>query len=121
MPSRKLKSLISHNFTDTYAKPPHCGTAIASQERKRIGNIPITPHSNLENNMKTKAAATKTGVTNPSTSTTDTKIYSVTLAVVGLFASAVGIWAFACLVGGMIAGGGPLGLVTGWFKAVNGL
>ncbi len=71
--------------------------------------------------MKTKAATTKTRVSNPSTTATDTKIYTVTLTAVGLFASAVGIWAFACIIGGMVAGGGPLGLITGWFKAVNGL
>jgi hypothetical protein len=71
--------------------------------------------------MKTKAATTKSTVSNPSLSATDTKIYTVTLTVVGLFASAVGIWAFACIIGGMVAGGGPIGLITGWFKAVNGL
>lgn len=71
--------------------------------------------------MKTRTAITQSAVANPSVSSTDTKIYTVTLSVVGLFASAVGIWAFACLIGGMVAGGGPLGLITGWFKAVSGL
>lgn len=71
--------------------------------------------------MKTNTATTKSVVSNPSLSSTDTKIYTVTLSVVGLFASAVGVWAVACLIGGMVAGGGPLGLITGWFKAVNGL
>lgn len=75
----------------------------------------------METTMKAKTAITKTAISNPSLSTTDTKIYTATLTVVGLFASAVGIWAFACIIGGMVAGGGPIGLLTGWFKAVNGL
>jgi len=33
----------------------------------------------------------------------------------------VGLWVAACIVGGMIVSGGPIGLVTGWFSAVAGL
>lgn len=70
--------------------------------------------------MKTKTAITKSGVSNPSITKTDTTIDTAILTVVGVFASAIGVWAFACLVGGMIAGGGPIGLITGWFRAVSG-
>jgi len=90
-----------------------------SIQRPRKINLKLSLE--MEIIMKTKTAITKSGVSNPSLSTTDTKIYTVILGVVGLFASAVGIWAFACLIGGMVAGGGPLGLIAGWFKAVNGL
>lgn len=40
-----------------------------------------------------------------------------TLFVVG----AIGVFAIACLIGGTISAGGPLGLVEGWFQAVSGL
>ncbi|HEB70480.1 MAG TPA: hypothetical protein ENI88_12815 [Desulfobulbus sp.] len=33
----------------------------------------------------------------------------------------VGLWAAACIVGGMIAAGGPVALVKGWVSAVMGL
>ena len=33
----------------------------------------------------------------------------------------VALWVAACLVGGMIASGGPVALVKGWFSAVMGL
>jgi len=33
----------------------------------------------------------------------------------------VGLWVAACIVGGMIAIGGPIALVKGWFSAVTGL
>lgn len=33
----------------------------------------------------------------------------------------VGLWAAACIVGGMIVIGGPIALVKGWFYAVTGL
>jgi hypothetical protein len=40
-----------------------------------------------------------------------------TLFVIG----AIGLFAVASLVGGMISAGSPLGLVEGWFSAVSGL
>jgi hypothetical protein len=33
----------------------------------------------------------------------------------------IGLWSLAALVGGMIAAGGPLGLVKGYFLALTGL
>ena len=33
----------------------------------------------------------------------------------------VALWVAACIVGGMIASGGPIGLIKGWFAAVTGL
>jgi len=40
----------------------------------------------------------------------------MTVGIIALF----GLWAVAALVGGAVAEGGPLGLVTGWFSAVTG-
>lgn len=71
--------------------------------------------------MKTKTAASKNAVTTPSQSRTDSQVYTVGLVAVGISACAIGLWAFASLIGGMAASGGPVGLVTGWFKAVFGL
>jgi hypothetical protein len=36
-------------------------------------------------------------------------------------ACAIGLWAAASLIGGMIASGGPVALVADWFKAVFGI
>jgi len=36
------------------------------------------------------------------------------------FAALIGIWGIACLVGGAIAAGGPVGLAQGWFSAISG-
>ncbi len=33
----------------------------------------------------------------------------------------IGIWSFAALIGGLVAGGGPLGLIKGYLQAVTGL
>ncbi len=38
-----------------------------------------------------------------------------------LTAALVGAWAVSCLIGGVIAAGGPLKLVLGWFQAVSGM
>lgn len=73
-----------------------------------------------ENIMKTTAII-KTKVSNPSVSKTVSSIDTVTLTVIGICASAIGIWSFACIIGGIVAGGGVLGLISGWFKAVTGL
>ncbi len=74
----------------------------------------------MESTMKTRTAITKSGVSNPSLTKTETAIQTGLLTVVGIFASAIGLWAFACLIGGLIAAGGPIGLIVGWFKAVSG-
>ncbi|HEB69379.1 MAG TPA: hypothetical protein ENI88_07140 [Desulfobulbus sp.] len=33
----------------------------------------------------------------------------------------IGLWAFASLVGGMVAAGGPVALAKAWFSAVAGM
>ena len=40
---------------------------------------------------------------------------------VGIVSAIIGLWGFACFVGGMVASGGPLAFVGNWFKAVAGL
>ncbi|MFT5726733.1 MAG: hypothetical protein ACI8PB_000855 [Desulforhopalus sp.] len=89
----------------------------------RLGSINLKLSLEMESIMKTRTAITKSGVSNPSKTRTDTNttIDNTILTVVGLFASAIGLWAFACIIGGMIAAGGPFSLVAGWFKAVSGL
>ncbi|OKY76521.1 MAG: hypothetical protein BM485_04645 [Desulfobulbaceae bacterium DB1] len=33
----------------------------------------------------------------------------------------IGIWAAACFVGGLVASGGPIGMVKSWFSAISGM
>ena len=49
------------------------------------------------------------------------KMSTAVLAVTGTAGLAIGLWSVAALVGGLVAGGGPLGLASGYFKAVTGL
>ena len=49
-----------------------------------------------------------------------TEVSKASIAVLGIFAAIVGLWSLACIIGGMVAGGGPGGLIAGWFKAVSG-
>jgi hypothetical protein len=51
----------------------------------------------------------------------DTQVYTVGLVTVGVFAVVVGLWSLASLVGGLLASGGPGGLVKGWLTAVFGV
>jgi small-conductance mechanosensitive channel len=44
-----------------------------------------------------------------------------TMTVMGGASAAIGLWAVASFVGGLLASGGPLGLVQGWFSAVIGV
>ncbi len=39
----------------------------------------------------------------------------------GIISAVIGLWGFACFVGGLVASGGPLSFVGNWFKAVSGL
>ena len=63
----------------------------------------------------------KTDITLDTETKADTQIYTAGLATLGISACAVGLWVSANLIGGMIASGGPLSLVTYWFKAVFGI
>ena len=58
-----------------------------------------------------------------STSTVDTTTEISRGAMVSLSAAGavVGMWSFACLIGGMIASGGPFAVVKSWFGAVSGM
>ena len=50
----------------------------------------------------------------------DVQISKVGFAVIGLSSCAIGLWAAASLLGGMVASGGPVALVINWFRAVVG-
>lgn len=44
-----------------------------------------------------------------------------TVAAMGVLPAAIGIWAGACFVGGLVASGGPLALARSFFQAVTGM
>jgi hypothetical protein len=70
--------------------------------------------------MKTQIAAVRTKNAVRTDDKVDVQISKVGFAVIGLSSCAIGIWAAASLLGGMIASGGPIALVASWFKAVIG-
>ncbi len=70
--------------------------------------------------MKTQTAAVKTKNAVRTNDKVDVQISKVGFAVIGLTSCAIGLWAAASLVGGMIASGGPVALVIDWFRAVIG-
>ena len=38
-----------------------------------------------------------------------------------MVAGLIGAWSLSCIVAGVIAAGGPLALVTSWFRAISGM
>lgn len=70
--------------------------------------------------MRTKIAAVNTKNAARTNDKVDVQIAKVGFAVIGLSSCAIGIWATASLVGGMVASGGPVALVADWFRAVIG-
>lgn len=70
--------------------------------------------------MKTQIAAVRTKNAVRTNDRVDVQISKVGLTVIGLSSCAIGLWAAASLVSGMIASGGPLALVANWVKAVVG-
>ncbi len=71
--------------------------------------------------MKTRTAISRPGAGTRSDLQVDSQLYKVGLSTIGVFACAIGLWAVASLIGGMIASGGPLALASSWFKAVFGM
>ena len=55
------------------------------------------------------------------TDSTEIAVDKVVIGSVAAFAGIVGLWAIACLVSAMYHAGGPVQLITGWFKAVTGM
>ena len=70
--------------------------------------------------MRTKIAAVTTKNAARTNDTVDVQVAKVGVTVVGLSSCAIGIWAVASLLGGMVASGGPVALVADWFRAVIG-
>jgi len=71
--------------------------------------------------MRAKTAASKSGINAQSGAKIESQVHNVGLIVIGVSACAIGLFAAASLIGGMIASGGPLALVGDWFKAVFGM
>ena len=70
--------------------------------------------------MKTQIAAIKTRNAVRTESKVDEQLFKVGFVVIGASSCAIGLWAAASLIGGMVASGGPLALVANWFSAVLG-
>jgi hypothetical protein len=73
-----------------------------------------------ETTMKTTTTATRTGTATQSNVRVDDQLYKVGVGVVGIVSCAIGVWAVISLGAGMIASGGPVGLVLNWLSAVSG-
>ncbi len=63
----------------------------------------------------------KTGTVVGEKSNVSTEVSKVSITFVAILGVAVGAWSLACIVGGLIASGGPLEFVADWFKAVSGM
>ncbi len=70
--------------------------------------------------MRTQITAVKTRNAVRTDDRVEVQISKVGFAVIGLSSCAIGIWAIASLLGGMIASGGPVALVANWLRAVLG-
>lgn len=69
-----------------------------------------------------KAARTRSRTSSLVTDGIGTDILQGTVFGIGAFAVGVlGAWAISCLAAGVIAAGGPLALVTSWFRAISGM
>jgi hypothetical protein len=79
-----------------------------------------TLHTDMEKDMKTTISAAKTSTVTNTNSRVDEQIMKVGATVIGLTSGVIGLWAVACLIGGMVASGGPIALVTDLFRAVAG-
>lgn len=50
-----------------------------------------------------------------------TEVSKVSITFVAVLGGAVGLWSLACIIGGLVASGGPLQLAGNWLKAVTGM
>ena len=71
--------------------------------------------------MKNTAVTTRTQVRTGENVSTSTEVSKAGVYTIGIVSAMIGLWGFACFVGGLVASGGPLSFVGNWFKAVAGL
>ena len=72
----------------------------------------------MANNARIERKAGTAAVENSNVST---EVSKVSISFVAILGVAVGVWSLACIVGGLIASGGPLEFVGAWLKAVSGM
>ena len=70
--------------------------------------------------MKTQMTAIKTRNAAKTDGKVDEQILKVGFVAIGITSCALGVWAAASLLGGVVASGGPLALIANWLKAVIG-
>ena len=88
-------------------------TAANSNTQVRSGFNRIT-----QNSQSVNSRAQVRTTENVSASSEVSKAGVYTIAIVSAM---IGLWGFACFVGGLVASGGPLSFVGNWFKAVTGM
>ena len=69
----------------------------------------------------TENTQARTRTTATTTPTVGDRIGATVMASFFAASALIGLWSFAALVGGLVAGGGPLGLAEGYFRAVTGM
>lgn len=70
--------------------------------------------------MGTQRAAVKAKSAVRTNDKVDVQVARVGFVIIGISSCAIGLWALASLVGGMVASGGPVALAANWLKAVIG-
>lgn len=50
----------------------------------------------------------------------DNELSKVGLSAMGIASGLIGIWAMACMIGGLVSSDGPLAFVGSWYSAVIG-
>ena len=71
--------------------------------------------------MKNTAVNTRTQVQAGENVSATSEVSKAGVYTIGIVSAMIGLWGFACFVGGMVASGGPFSLVGNWFKSVAGL
>ncbi len=72
------------------------------------------------NDTLTKVQA-QVGVQDASGTTVSTEVDKVIIGSIAAFTGVIGLWSVACLMSAMFQAGGPLQLITGYFKALAGM
>lgn len=69
-----------------------------------------------------KAQAKKRiNVSSAENSRAEVEVSRATMIALGSTPALIGLWAFACFVGGLVASGSPIALMKSWFSAIIGM
>ena len=97
------------------------GKWIMTQDKQIINMLTLGEHVMSDTTQVAQRNQSRVQENSRVDASTEVVIDKVVIRSVAAFSGLIGLWALACLGSAMYQAGGPIQLVSGWFRAVTGM